>query len=186
MRHLILFIGLLGAAGCASLSSNSETYDILDAKFDRKEEIEGFNFTGKFVTFINDKGFSGSLAWDSNPNNDFVKIYNPFNSLVAVITLKHNEKKVDLQIVGKNSRANTGQMLKKIFIEEKNIFTLKKFLINPPGNLSKEENIDVNFDGWKIRYRGRHNQGPTAETTLFEKNNISIKIFINKWEYLNH
>ena len=93
MRHLILFIGLLGAAGCASLSSNSETYDILDAKFDRKEEIEGFNFTGKFVTFINDKGFSGSLAWDSNPNNDFVKIYNPFNSLVAVITLKHNEKK---------------------------------------------------------------------------------------------
>ena len=56
MRHLILFIGLLGAAGCASLSSNSETYDILDAKFDRKEEIEGFNFTGKFVTFINDKG----------------------------------------------------------------------------------------------------------------------------------
>ena len=78
MRHLILFIGLLGAAGCASLSSNSETYDILNAKIDRTEEIEGFNFTGKFVTFINDKGFSGNLAWDSNPNNDFVKIYNCF------------------------------------------------------------------------------------------------------------
>ena len=88
--------------------------------------------------------------------------------------------------VHKNYNYKGVEMLKKIFIEEKNIFTLKKFLINPPGNLSKEENIHVNFDGWKIRYRGRHNQGPTAETTLFEKNNISIKIFINKWEYLNH
>ena len=181
MKHLILIFCLLLTSGCAYITTNSDSPPILQEAIPYKGLIENFKFTGKFVIFIDDKGFSGSLTWDSNDKRDYVKIYNPFSSLIASITLKYPEKKIDLQVMDKNNQANTDQMLKKIFLAEENIFTLKKFLVNPPTNISKDREIDVNFDGWEIRYIGLHPQGQTAQTTIFKKNNISIKIFINKW-----
>jgi len=181
MKHLILIFCLLLTSGCAYITTNSDSPPILKEAIPYKGLIENFKFTGKFVIFIDDKGFSGSLTWDSNDKRDYVKIYNPFSSLIASITLKYPEKKIDLQVMDKNNQANTDQTLKKIFLAEENIFTLKKFLVNPPTNISKDGEIDVNFDGWDIRYIGLHPQGQTAQTTIFKKNNISIKIFINKW-----
>ena len=148
MKHLILIFCLLLTSGCAYITTNSDSPPILKEAIPYKGLIENFKFTGKFVIFIDDKGFSGSLTWDSNDKRDYVKIYNPFSSLIASITLKYPEK---------------------------------KFLVNPPTNISKDREIDVNFDGWDIRYIGLHPQGQTAQTTIFKKNNISIKIFINKW-----
>ena len=74
-------------------------------------------------------------------------------------------------------------MISKIFGNKETIFLLKEFIVNPPKQLAKENNISIKYKNWNIYYQGNKiiRDQVMPNTIEFEKNNISLKIFIADW-----
>jgi hypothetical protein len=71
--------------------------------------------------------------------------------------------------------------LNEIFIEEKNIFTLRRLLINPPQEFIKKNKVELNINKWKVRLENRYENKRIPQTMKFKKNDISLKLVITKW-----
>ena len=57
---------------------------------------------------------------------------------------------------------------------------LRKFLLSPPIELSNNQNVSINFNGWVIRFKGIYdNIRKISKTVEYTKGNLSLKIFIN-------
>ena len=81
----------------------------------------------------------------------------------------------------KDSQENTKKILNKIFIEEKNIFTLRKLLLNPPVNLRSDNKVDIKLNEWDIRLEGLYGNKKIPDTVRFKKNEVSLKLLVKKW-----
>ena len=66
-------------------------------------------------------------------------------------------------------------------IEEKNIFTLRRLLINPPLELLEKNKVDMNINKWKIRLENLYENKRIPQIMKFKKNDISLKLVITKW-----
>ena len=73
--------------------------------------------------------------------------------------------------------------MSKIFSKKENIFLLKEFIVNPPKQLAKKNNISIKYKNWNIYYEGSKiiRDQMLPNTIEFEKNNINLKIFISDW-----
>lgn len=138
-----------------------------------------FIMNGKFVIFIKDKGFSGSLLWKSKDKLDTIKIFSPFNSLIATIKLNNINDQIIFEL--NDNKVITKKFLNEIFIEEKNIFTLRRLLIKPPLALIEKNEVDLNINKWKVRLENRYKDKRIPQTMKFKKNGISLKLVITKW-----
>jgi outer membrane biogenesis lipoprotein LolB len=141
-----------------------------------------FKLKGKLFLFINNKGQTGKILWSFKDNKDTIHLLNPFNTKIAEIVLFEPEKKVILKF-SKNKDKDSEELISKIFGKKENIFLLKEFILNPPKQLSNIRDITIRYKNWNIVYQGNKviRNHILPNTIEFEKNNISLKIFISDW-----
>ena len=181
MFHLFLFLILSSCATLNQVFSPSKDQKPQVSKIESTENIQDFVLNGKFVIFIGDKGFSGSLLWNSKDKLDTIKIFSPFNSPIATIKLNNMNDQIIFELNENNNRVNTKKILNEIFIEEKNIFNLRSLLINPPLTLTEKNKVDMNVNKWKVRLENLYENKRIPQTMKFKKNDISLKLVITKW-----
>lgn len=169
-------------SSCATLNqvfSPSKNQNPKDSKIASTQVAQDFIMNGKFIIFIKDKGFSGSLLWKSKEKLDTIKIFSPFNSLIATIKLNNINDQIIFEL--NDNKVITKKFLNEIFIEEKNIFTLRRLLINPPQEFIKKNKVELNINKWKVRLENRYENKRIPQTMKFKKNDISLKLVITKW-----
>lgn len=181
MFHLFLFSILSSCATLNQVFSPSKDQKPQVSKIESTEIIQDFVLNGKFVIFIGDKGFSGSLLWNSKDKLDTIKIFSPFNSPIATIKLNNMNDQIIFELNENDDRVNTKKILNEIFIEEKNIFNLRSLLINPPLTLTEKNKVDMNINKWKVRLENLYENKRIPQTMKFKKNDISLKLVITKW-----
>ena len=185
MRITLVTLFIIFLTGCAipfikkdaEILSYEEYKNALPAKI-----INKFKLNGKLSLFINNEGQTGKILWDFKDAKDTIHILNPFNTKIAEIILSEPENKVILQFSKINNK-DPEELISKIFGKKENIFLLKEFIVNPPTQLSNIKNITIEYKNWNIHYQGNNViRGQMLPNTIeFEKNNISLKIFIVDW-----
>jgi outer membrane biogenesis lipoprotein LolB len=179
---LILFL-LPIIIGCANIqkSKNDIPQNYSEYKKNSKiPEIKNFLLTGKFSLFIKEKGLSGRIQWLSKDGNDTIEIFDPFNSTIAKIYLTKSPKNISFTTPSSSQSKETEKFIRNIFGTSNNIFMLRKFLLSPPIELSNNQNVSINFNGWVIRFKGIYdNIRKISKTVEYTKGNLSLKIFIN-------
>jgi outer membrane biogenesis lipoprotein LolB len=179
---LILFL-LAIIIGCANIQQSKNDIPLNYSEYKKGLEIldnKSFLLAGKISLFIKDKGFSGRIRWLSKDGYDTIEIYDPFNSIISKISLTESPKKISFLSSSGSQSKEAKNIITNIFSSSDNIFTLKKFLLSPPAELSDNKNVSINFDDWIIRFSGIHdNIRKIPKTVEYTKGNISFKIFIN-------
>ena len=179
---LILFLFPI-IIGCANIQQSKNDIQLNYSDYKKKldaSEIKNFKLSGKISLYVNKKGLSGRMQWVSVNGNDIIEIYDPFNSIVAKISFTEYPRKFSFKPSSSSQSKEAKNIVKHIFTNNDNIFTLKKFLLFPPTELSDNQNVSINFNNWTIRFSGIHNiDHKTPKIVEYTKDNISLKIFIN-------
>ena len=178
-----LFLLLLTSCSIPLLKQDTEILSYEEYKNALPTKITNkFKLNGKLSLFIDKKGQTGKILWDFENNKDTINILNPFNTKIAEIILLKQEKKVILKF-SKNNNQDSEKLISKIFGEKENIFLLKEFIVNPPKQISDINNITIKYKNWNIHYQGNKviRDRVLPNTIEFEKNNVSLKIFIEDW-----
>ena len=183
ITSVALFILLLTSCSIPLLKKDAEILSYEEYKNTSPTKIiNKFKLSGKLSLFIDNKGQTGKILWNFENNKDTIDILNPFNTKIAEIILLKQEKKVILKF-SKNNNQDSEKLISKIFGEKENIFLLKEFIVNPPKQISDINNITIKYKNWDIHYQGNKiiREQLLPNTIEFEKNNISLKIFIVDW-----
>ena len=180
---LILFLVPI-IIGCANIQQKKIETPLNFSKYNedlKGTKIKNFILAGKISLFIKNKGFSGRIKWVSKDGHDNIEIYDPFNSLIAKISLVESQRKISFLSSSSSQSNETKDVMKSIFGNSDNVFTLKKFLVFPPAELSNDRKVSIDFRGWIIKFNGIHNNTvqKIPKTVEYNKGNISLKIFIN-------
>ncbi len=170
-------------SSCATFSQIFSSKDIVEINDLNNESATNkkFRMIGKFVIFIEDKGFSGSLSWDSDKKQDNIQIFSPFNSLLATIKLNNITNDIMFEIADVKQEQNTKEFLKKIFVEENNIFRLKEAMINPPKELKSKNKADFYINQWSISLEDLYDNKNIPKIIKIQKNKVSLKLLVKKW-----
>jgi len=185
MRITLVTLFLIFLSGCSIpfLKQDAQILSYEEYKHALPTKITNeFKLKGKLSLFVNDKGQTGKILWGFKDNKDTIHLLNAFNTKIAEIVLIEPEKKVILKF-SKNKKKDSEELISKIFGKKENIFLLKEFILNPPTQLSNINNITINYKNWNIHYQGNKGiRGRILPNTIeFQKNNISLKIFISDW-----
>ena len=178
-----LFLLLLTSCSIPLLKHDTEILSYEEYKNALPTKITNkFKLHGKLSLFIDKKGQTGKILWNFENNKDTIDILNPFNTKIAEIILLEQEKKVILKF-SKNNNQDSEELISKIFGKKENIFLLKEFIVNPPKQVSNENTITIKYKNWNIVYQGNKviRDRMLPNTIEFEKNNVSLKIFIVDW-----
>ena len=178
MKIVIILFLLPIIIGCANIQKSKNDITLNYSEYKKSleiSEVKSFLITGKISLFFKEKGLSGRIRWLSKDGNDTIEIYDPFNSIIAKISLTESPK--NISFLPPSQSKETKNIIKNIFGSSGNIFILKKFLLSPPAELSHNKSVSINFDNWIIRFSGIHDSIP--KTVEYTKGNISLKIFIN-------
>ena len=183
ITSVALFILLLTSCSIPLLKQDAEILSYEEYKNGLSKKVTNkFKLNGKVSLFIDNKGQTGKILWNFENNKDTINILNPFNTKIAEIILLKQEKKVILKF-SKNNNQDSEKLISKIFGEKENIFILKEFIVNPPKQISDINNITIKYKNWNIHYKGNKviRDQILPHTIEFEKNNVSLKIFIVDW-----
>ena len=178
-----LFLLLLTSCSIPLLKHDTEILSYEEYKNALPTKITNkFKLHGKLSLFIDKKGQTGKILWNFENNKDTIDILNPFNTKIAEIILLEQEKKVILKF-SKNNNQDSEELISKIFGKKENIFLLKEFIVNPPKQVSNENTITIKYKNWNIVYQGNKviRDRMLPNTIEFQKNNVSLKIFIADW-----
>jgi len=183
ITSVALFILLLTSCSIPLLKKDAEILSYEEYKNTSPTKIiNKFKLSGKLSLFIDNKGQTGKILWNFENNKDTINILNPFNTKIAEIILLKQEKKVILKF-SKNNNQDSEKLISKIFGDKENIFLLKEFIVNPPKQIPNINNIIIKYKNWNIHYQGNKviRDRVLPNTIEFEKNNVSLKIFIEDW-----
>lgn len=178
MRLVLALLVIQLLTGCASLGLQGDvstmSYDEYKASTS-PGSIKDFNATGKFIFFIENKGFSGKLTWKSNNNKDTIFLLNPFNTVVAKIKLDALQKKFSIFVQDNDKNLEN---LNAFLRRNDNIFLMREFSLNRP--LSENKDIAIINNEWKITY---HDSLPNNRTKkiIFKKGNIRLELLFISW-----
>lgn len=183
MKFLFIFIPIL-IIGCSPLTIKD--YEVLSYKeyLDSSQEksISKFYLLGKISIFVDKKGFSGRINWKFNDDKSIIHIYNPFNTLIAKVTLNSSKKSINFE-PKLDKRNDIEKIIFHLFGSKQNIFALRKMLTRPPNQLSIENRVSVKYQDWNVHFEGikqiKENRMP--HIIEFENKSISFKIYINQW-----
>ena len=186
MKIVLILLLLPIFFGCANIHQSKNDIPLNYNEYKEKLEaakIKSFRLSGKIFLYVNEKGLSGRMRWVSLNGNDTVEIYDPFNSIVAKISLDESTRNVSFDSISPSHSKETKNVIKHIFGSSDNIFILKKFLLSPPSELSENQSVSIDFDDWIIKFSGildtNHRVSKIVE---YNKGNITFKIFINQLE----
>jgi outer membrane biogenesis lipoprotein LolB len=183
ITSVALFILLLTSCSIPLLKQDAEILSYEEYKNALSKKVTNkFKLNGKVSLFIDNKGQTGKILWNFENNKDTINILNPFNTKIAEIILLKQEKKVILKF-SKNNNQDSEKLISKIFGDKENIFLLKEFIVNPPKQIPNINNIIIKYKNWNIHYQGNKviRDRVLPNTIEFEKNNVSLKIFIEDW-----
>ena len=183
ITSVALFILLLTSCSIPLLKKDAEILSYEEYKNTSPTKIiNKFKLSGKLSLFIDNKGQTGKILWNFENNKDTINILNPSNTKIAEIILLKQEKKVILKF-SKNNNQDSEKLISKIFGDKENIFLLKEFIVNPPKQIPNINNIIIKYKNWNIHYKGNKviRDQILPRTIEFEKNNVSLKIFIVDW-----
>ena len=183
MKNALILFFIPIIIGCASIQHSENDAYLNYIEYKNKLEnpgIKNFSLSGKIFLFIKEKGLSGRIQWLSKDGYDNIEIYDPFNSIIAKISLTESPRRVLFIPSSSSQTKNPENVIKIIFGSSDNIFTLKKFLLSPPTELFDNKSVSINYNDWVIRYNGIHDSiRKIPKTVEYTKDNISLKIFIN-------
>lgn len=182
---LILFL-LPIIFGCANIHQPKNDIPLNYSEYKKDLEaskIKSFRLSGKILLYVNEKGLSGRIRWLSLNGNDTVEIYDPFNSIIAKISLIESTRNVSFKSISPSHSNETKNVINHIFGSSDNIFILKKFLLSPPSELSENQSVSIDFDEWTIKFSGiLDTNHRTSKIVEYNKGSITLKIFINQLE----
>jgi|TARA_B110000967_G_C18854067_1_gene546145 outer membrane biogenesis lipoprotein LolB len=183
MKNALILFLIPIIIGCANIRHSENETNLNYIEYKKKlvhPGIKNFSLSGKISLFIKEKGLSGRIHWLSKDGYDNIEIYDPFNSIIAKISLTESSRKVLFVPSSSSQKEKSENVIKIIFGSSDNIFTLKKFLMSPPIELFENKNVSINYNEWIIRYSGIHDSiRKIPKTVEYSKDNISLKIFIN-------
>jgi outer membrane biogenesis lipoprotein LolB len=145
-------------------------------------KIFKFEMSGKISVFIEKKGFSGRISWYHNKNKSNIRIYNPFNAIISEITIDSlNESIVIVPIP--DDKNKTDILISKLFSKKSHILILKDILTKLPNYPLTGDKLYVRYKDWIVYFENikEVNGAHMPHIIKFEKDPITLKIFINNW-----
>jgi hypothetical protein len=75
-------------------------------------------------------------------------------------------------------------IIRQIFGSKQNVFILEKLITTPPTQLTSKKNVSLSYADWKVDYEGVIEKENKIFPKYIElnKNKITLKIYIIKWE----
>ncbi len=183
-KFIFYFIVLL-SSGCSITNQvliSDEELSLNHEMSNSKLFNDNFRMSGKFVIFLDDKGFSGSLLWLSKNNQDLLKIFNPFNTPIATVNLNYDKDKIKFKSNLSEDKKNTNELLRKIFVNKENITSLKDLLVNPPSTLAYQNEVNTSIGQWDVKIEGLSKNKKVPQKIFLKKDNISLKLIIKEWQ----
>ena len=183
-KFIFYFIVLL-SSGCSITNQvliSDEELSLNHEMSNTKLFNDNFRMSGKFVIFLDDKGFSGSLLWLSKNNQDLLKIFNPFNTPIATVNLNYDKDKIKFKSNLSEDKKNTNELLRKIFVNKENITSLKDLLVNPPSTLAYQNEVNTSIGQWDVKIEGLSKNKKVPQKIFLKKDNISLKLIIKEWQ----
>ena len=140
-------------------------------------------FSAKITLFVEKKGFTGKLIWNTKNNKSSITILNPFNSVVSKVYSDKSKNSLKISNLSKNKN-EIEDIIRQIFGNKHNFFILEKLIMIPPDQLTSKKNVSLSYADWTVGYEGvieRENKIFPKYIEL-NKNKITLKIYIIKWK----
>ena len=170
---------------CASVDKNQPVV-ISYKDYSSQTNINDFNdlsFSAKITLFVEKKGFTGKLIWNTKSGKSSITILNPFNSVISKVYLNKSNNSLKISNLS-NNKNEIEDIIRQIFGNKKNVFILEKLIMTPPTQLTSKKNVSLSYADWKVDYEGVIEKESKIFPKFIElnKNKITLKIYIIKWK----
>ena len=184
MKFICILISFL-LLSCASIDKTQP--EIVSYKdYSNQYIINDFvslTFSAKITLFVEKKGFTGKLIWNTKSGKSSITILNPFNSVISKVYLDKLNNSLKISNLS-NNKNEIEDIIRQIFGNKQNVFILEKLITTPPTQLTSKKNVSLSYADWKVDYEGVIERKNKIFPKYIElnKNKITLKIYIIKWE----
>jgi outer membrane biogenesis lipoprotein LolB len=184
MKFICILISFF-LVSCASIDKTQP--EIVSYKdYSNQNNVNDFvslAFSAKITLFVEKKGFTGKLIWNTKNGKSSITILNPFNSVVSKVYLDKSNNSLKISNLSKN-KYEIEDTIWQIFGNKQNVFILEKLIMSPPAQLTNKKNVTLSYTDWKVDYEGIIEKENKIFPKYIElnKNKITLKIYIIKWE----
>ena len=146
-------------------------------------DIINLAFSAKITLFVEKKGFTGKLVWNTKNGKSSITILNPFNSVISKVYLDKSKNLLKISNSSKNKN-EIEDIIRQIFGNKQNVFILERLIMIPPVQLTSKKNVSLSYSDWKVDYEGVIEKENKVFPKFIElnKNKITLKIYIIKWK----
>ena len=140
-------------------------------------------FSAKITLFVEKKGFTGKLIWNTKSGKSSITILNPFNSVISKVYLNKSNNSLKISNLS-NNKNEIEDIIRQIFGNKQNVFILERIIMSPPAQLTSKNNVSLFYEDWKVDYEGTMEKENKSLPKYVElnKNKITLKIYIIKWK----
>jgi outer membrane biogenesis lipoprotein LolB len=184
MKFICILISFF-LVSCASIDKNQS--EIISYKdYSNQNNINDFvklAFSAKITLFVEKKGFTGKIIWNTKNGKSSITILNPFNSVVSKVYLDKSNNSLKISNLS-NNKNEIENIIRQIFGSKQNVFILERLIMIPPAQLTSKKNVSLSYLDWEVDYEGvieKENKIFPKHIEL-NKNKITLKIYIIKWE----
>ena len=154
MKFICILISFL-LVSCASIDKTQP--EIVSYKdYSNQNNINDFvklAFSAKITLFVEKKGFTGKIIWNTKKGKSIITILNPFNSVVSKVYLDKSKNSLKISNLSKNKN-EIEDTIKQIFGNKQNVFILERLIMVPPAQLTSKKNVSLSFEDWEVDYEG--------------------------------
>ena len=184
MKFICILISLF-LVSCASIDKTQpEIVSFKDySNQNNINDIINLAFSAKITLFVEKKGFTGKLVWNTKNGKSSVTILNPFNSVISKVYLDKSKNLLKISNSSKNKN-EIEDIIRQIFGNKQNVFILERLIMIPPAQLTSKKNVSLSYSDWKVDYEGVIEKENKVFPKFIElnKNKITLKIYIIKWK----
>ena len=154
MKFICILISFF-LVSCASIDKTQP--EIVSYKdYSNQNNINDFinlAFSAKITLFVEKKGFTGKLIWNTKNGKSSINILNPFNSVVSKVYLDKSNNSLKISNL-LNNKNEIEDIIRQIFGNKQNVFILEKLIMSPPAQLTNKKNVTLSYTDWKVDYEG--------------------------------
>jgi len=184
MKFICILISFL-LVSCASVDKTQPEVISYKDYSSQKNINDFFNLalSAKITLFVEKKGFTGKLIWNAKNGKSSITLLNPFNSVVSKVYLNKSNNSIKISNLSTNKN-EIEDILRQIFGDKQNVFILERLIMNPPAQLTSKNNVSLSYKDWQVDYEGVIEKENKIFPKYIElnKNEITLKIYIIKWE----
>ena len=184
MKFICILISFL-LVSCASIDKTQP--EIVSYKdYSNQNNINdsvNLAFSAKITLFVEKKGFTGKLIWNTKNDKSSITILNPFNSVISKVYLDKSNNSLKISNLS-NNKNEIEDIIRQIFGNKQNVFILERIIMSPPAQLTSKNNVSLFYEDWKVDYEGTMEKENKSLPKYVElnKNKITLKIYIINWK----